>query len=81
MLSENELRYTLALQRVPNLGDITAKKLINLVGSAEGVFKEKESNLLKIDGIGMYKLKELSEKIQLDEADSEIQFIEKNAMM
>ena len=80
MLSENELRYTLALQRVPNLGDITAKKLINLVGSAEGIFKEKKSNLLKIDGIGLYKLKELSEKIQLDEADSEIQFIEKNAI-
>ena len=41
MLSKNELRYTLALQRVPNLGDATAKKLILKTGSAEGVFKEK----------------------------------------
>ena len=78
MLSKNELRYTLALQRVPNLGDTTAKKLLSLVGSAEGVFKEKRSNLLKIDGVGSFKLKELSEKIQLDEAEEEIRFIEDN---
>ena len=78
MLSKNELRYTLALQRVPNLGDTTAKKLLRLVGSAEGIYKEKKSNLLKIDGVGAFKLKELSEKIQLDDADAEIQFVEDN---
>ncbi len=78
MLSKNELRYTLALQRVHNLGDASAKKLLNKVGSAEGIFKEKKSNLLKIDGIGLFKLKELSEKILLDQADQEIDFIENN---
>ncbi len=78
MLSKNELRYTLALQRVPNLGDTNAKKLIRLVGSAEGIYKEKKANLLKVDGIGVFKLKELSEKIQLDEADAELHFIEDN---
>ncbi len=78
MLSKNELRYTLALQRVPNLGDTTAKKLLRLVGSAEGIYKEKKSNLLKIDGVGAFKLRELSEKIQLDDADAEVQFIEDN---
>lgn len=78
MLSKNELRYTLALQRVPNLGDATAKKLLQKVGSAEGIFNEKKSNLLKINGVGAFKLKELSSKIQLDEADEEIRFIEEN---
>ncbi len=78
MLSKNELRYTLALQHVPNLGDTTAKKLLRLVGSAEGIYKEKKSNLLKIDGVGAFKLKELSEKIQLDDADAEVQYIEDN---
>jgi len=80
MLSQNELRYTLALQRVPNLGDATAKKLITKVGSAEGIFKEKKTNLLKIDGIGLFKLKQLSEKIQLDQADEELLFIENNTI-
>ncbi len=78
MLSKNELRYTLALQRVPNLGDTTAKKLLSLVGNAEGIFKEKKSNLLKIDGVGAFKLKALSEKNQLDAADKEVRFIEDN---
>ena len=78
MLSKNELRYTLALQRVPNLGDTTAKKLLSLVGSAEAIYKEKKATLLKIDGVGAFKLKELSEKIQLDEADAELQYIEAN---
>jgi DNA processing protein len=80
MLSKNELRYTLALQRVPNIGDATAKKLIHKVGSAEGIFNEKKSNLLKINGVGSFKLKELSKKIQLDEADEEIRFIEENKL-
>ncbi len=75
MLSENELRYVLALQRTPNLGDISAKKLLRKIGSAEGIFKEKKTNLLKIDGIGISKLKDLNIKLQLDEADEELRFI------
>ena len=75
MLSESELRYTLALQRIPNLGDVSAKKLLRKIGSAEGIFKEKKANLLKIDGIGSYKLKELNIGRQLDEADEELRFI------
>ena len=78
MLSKNELRYTLALQRIPNLGDISAKKLLRKMGSAEAVFNEKKSNLAKIDGIGLLRLKEINLKKQLEEADSELEFIEKN---
>lgn len=78
MLSKSELRYALALQRVPNLGDASAKKLLRKVGSAEGIFTEKKSNLLKIDGIGSIKLKGLNTGQQLDEADREIAFIEAN---
>ncbi len=78
MLSKNELRYTLALQRVPNLGDTSAKKLLQFVGSAEGIFKEKKSSLLKIDGIGALKLKELYPSRLLEEADEELKFIDAN---
>lgn len=77
MLSKSELRYTLALQRVPNLGDTSAKKLLRAVGSAEAIFKEKKSNLLKVDGIGSFRLQDLNANILLDEADAEIIFLEK----
>ena len=78
MLSNNELLCTLALQRVPNLGDISAKKLLSVVGSAEGIFQEKRVNLLKIDGIGNLKLQGLSKKLLLAEAEEELKFIRDN---
>ncbi len=77
MLSKSELRYTLALQRAPNLGDTSAKKLLRAVGSAEAIFKEKKINLLKIDGIGTFKLQDLNENLLLEQADAEMLFIEK----
>ncbi|RFN59100.1 DNA-processing protein DprA [Marixanthomonas ophiurae] len=76
MLSQKELLYTLALQRTPNLGDTSAKKLLRAVGSAEAIFKEKKQNLLKVDGIGTFKLKDLNENQQLTEAEAELRFIE-----
>lgn len=76
MLSKTELLYTLALLRTPNLGDISIKKLLNKIGSAEAVFNEKKSSLSKIDGIGLLRLKNLNPKIQLEEAEEELRFIE-----
>ena len=80
MLSKTELLYTLALQCVPNLGDTSAKKLLQHVGSAEGIFKENKNTLLKIDGIGAFKLKDLSEKRFLDTAEEELRYMEANGI-
>jgi DNA processing protein len=80
MLSDNELLYTLALQRVPNLGDTSAKKLLLALGSAEAVFKEKKSNLLKIDGIGNLKLKDLNFAHFISDAERELNFIKQNEL-
>ncbi len=78
MLSKSELRYTLALQKTPNLGDVSAKKLLQKVGSAEGVFKEKKINLAKINGIGTLRVREIDLTKQLEQADEELKFIEDN---
>jgi DNA processing protein len=77
-MTENDLLYTLALQHVPNIGDITAKRLINHCGNAEAVLKEKKQNLLKIDGIGSVILGDLFETIHLKEAEKELEFIKNN---
>ncbi|MBT8256604.1 MAG: DNA-protecting protein DprA, partial [Bacteroidia bacterium] len=76
MLSNNELLHVLALQRVPNLGDSSAKKLIHVVGSAEGVFNERKSNLLRIEGIGSWKLQDLDLKPLLPQVEAELKFIQ-----
>ncbi len=77
-MSETKLLHTLALQHVPKIGDITAKKLISHCGSAEAVFKEKKQNLLKIDGIGSIILSELFATYHIEEAEKELKFIKDN---
>lgn len=78
MLSQSELRYVLALLQTPNLGDISIKKLLARFGSAEGIFKEKNSHLEKIEGIGRFRIRNLNRKSQLEAADREIRFIQDN---
>lgn len=77
-MTESDLIYALALQHVPNIGDITAKRLIAKCGSAEAVLKEKKHNLLKIDGIGQVTISELFESQHLKAAEAEMHFIESN---
>jgi DNA processing protein len=77
-MTETNLLNILALQHVPKVGDITAKKLISHCGSAEAVFNEKKNNLLKIDGIGTNILNELFDTYHFKEAEKEIKFIGEN---
>ena len=77
-MTEHNLLYVLALQNVARIGDITAKKLINNCGSAEGVFKEKKSNLLKIDGIGTTTISDVFSTYHFEEAEKELKFIKDN---
>lgn len=77
MNSEEELLYTLALQKTANIGDVIAKKLIKHCGSAEAVLKEKKQKLLKIDGIGTHVLANIQDAKNLKLAKAELQFIQK----
>jgi DNA processing protein len=77
-MSSEELQYVLALQHIPNLGDILAKKLIRHFGSAKNVLQQKKQNLLKIDGIGAHRLRDFFDSTHLKTAEEELKFIEKN---
>jgi DNA processing protein len=78
-MDTQNLLYLLALQKAEGIGDINAKKLIKNCGSAEGVFKEKAANLLKIEGVGAHKLKGLkNKKLLLAKAEIELAFVDKN---
>ena len=79
-MTEQQLLYTLALQHVPKIGDITAKKLIAHCGSVEAVLKEKRQNLLKIDGIGSIMINGLSGKQHLEAAEDELKYIKDNTI-
>ncbi|TSE05992.1 MULTISPECIES: DNA-processing protein DprA [Aquimarina] len=73
-----KLLALLTLKKVANLGDNSIKRLIREVGSAEEVLTEKTSNLLKIDGIGTVKIKDLHNPQHRKAAENELKFIEEN---
>jgi DNA processing protein len=75
-MNYNDLRAAIALQAIPNIGCVNAKRLITHCGSPEAVFKERKSALLKIDGIGTYTLANLFDPSYLVKADDEIAFLE-----
>lgn len=77
-MTEDQLINILALQNVPKIGSTIAKKLIAHCGSAEAVFKEKKSNILKIDGIGTVTIEGLFDSIHFEKAKKELKFIREN---
>lgn len=79
-MTENELLSLLTLKRIPNLGDTSIKKLINSMGSAADVLQAKKSDLLQIDGIGTFKLKEFNNPAFFAEAKTELDFIQNNGI-
>ena len=74
-MTTEKLIALLTLKKAPNLGDNSIKKLIREVGSAEAVLQEKPANLLKIDGIGTIKIKEIQNKEHQKAAENELRFI------
>ncbi|MDG2432079.1 DNA-processing protein DprA [Flavobacterium sp.] len=79
-MTDQDLFYLLALQRVEGVGDIMAKKLLTHCGSAEAVFKTKMQQLAAIDGVGTHLLKNLKDQSVFDKANKELEFIKSNAI-
>lgn len=75
----SSLLYQIALTLIPGVGPVNARKLITHVGSAEALFKEKRSNLLKIHGIGELTIDAIiNNQEYFKRAEEELIFIEKN---
>jgi DNA processing protein len=79
-MMKEELLAALRLQCIPNIGDISSRKLIAYCGSPIAVFKEKKETLLKIGGIGTMILRGLYDMSYLKEAENEYSFIEKQGI-
>lgn len=77
---DNKLLYYIALTEIPNVGSITAKRLVAYCGDVEQIFQEKKSALEKIPGIGEVNAQKIiqNKAACIDLAQQEIQFIHKN---
>jgi DNA processing protein len=72
------LAHQIALSLIPGIGAVTARNLIAYVGSVEGIFQEKEKNLMKIPGVGEVNAQRIIRQNVLDRAKREVDFILKN---
>jgi len=79
-MTRDEIIAILRLQNVPNIGDVTAKKLISSCGSPSAIFEEKMTRLKKLDGIGSGILKGLMDLEHLEAAELEYEFIRSQAI-
>ena len=77
-MNEEKLLAVLRLQKSKAIGDILAKKLIVHIGDVESIFKEKPTTLLKINGIGAHVINHLFDKKNLELAEQELAYIQKN---
>ncbi len=70
----------MALLRIDGIGHVNAKKLIRHCGSAEAVFKEKKSNLLKIEGVGSSTINALKDTSVFSRTEKELLFLDKHSI-
>ena len=68
----------MALSILNGLGPVRARLLLNAVGSCEGIFKEKASSLVKIEGLRTDIISTLDRDKALVRAEQELAFIEEN---
>lgn len=75
-----QLLYNIAITSIPNIGDVTAKKLIAYCGSSAQVFKEKKGVLEKIPGIGSINANNIikHKAAALLKAETEVAFVAQN---
>ncbi len=70
-----EIISALRLQCIPNIGDISSRKLIAYCGSPAAVFKEKKNTLLRIAGIGTKVIEGLYDSAYLKAAENEYSYL------
>lgn len=78
MENAESLTYKIALSMIPGIGNVTARNLIAYIGSVEGIFREKEKNLIKIPGVGEINARKVISQNVIQQAKREVDFILKN---
>ena len=74
----NDLLYKIALTKVPHIGDVHAKILINQFHSAQNVFNVPKRHLEKIEGIGSIRANAIKQFKDFEQCEREIIFLEKH---
>ncbi|MEP7265187.1 MAG: DNA-processing protein DprA [Bacteroidota bacterium] len=74
----DQLKFQVALTLLQGVGPVAARNLISYCGSAEAIFREKVSHLIKIPDIGPVTAKSIVNHKVFDRAEQECEFISAN---
>lgn len=77
-MDSEEILYSIALRRSPNIGNITFALLVNSIGSAKEVWQISKQHLTGISGIGNTIAKSIGNEEYIRFAEKEIKFCEQN---
>jgi DNA processing protein len=80
-MDTNQLRYKIGIGLIPKIGPVLTKRLVAYCGSAENVFRAKKPGLARIPGIGEKIADYIVTNRNLDIADKEIDFIDRNNIL
>jgi DNA processing protein len=77
---ENELMYKMALTKIPNIGNVHAKSLMQVFKEPSQIFKTSKFHLEKIEGIGSVRANSIKTFKDFDVCKKEMEFIQKHAI-
>lgn len=73
-MEHDEIRYSIALRRCKNIGDMHMQRLISYLGDAKAVWNTPKKELVHICGVGYKIVEEIGEATHLDFASRELEF-------
>jgi len=77
---DNELMYKIAITKIPNIGNVHAKSLMQIFKEPAQIFNASKSQLEKIEGIGSVRASAIKAFRDFDQCKKEIEFIQKHAI-
>ncbi len=77
-MNTDSLYYLLALQKVKNIGDISAKKLLRHFGSAKAIFEAAKNNSIDVQDIGLVMIQSLKQFDDWQRVSDELEYIDQN---
>ena len=75
-MKPEELLHMIALTRVPNIGDVHIRSLLQHLGSAQDVFRARRKHLESVPGIGTVRAASIRSNRDLSRAERELHFME-----
>jgi DNA processing protein len=73
----DELLYQIALTKIHRIGNVISKNLISYCGGVKPIFQKKESDLIKIPGIGPIHARSIKEFKDFASVENDIKLLEK----